>query len=614
MFSQLLIAASAVLAALAIACVLSFQYDDPAQHYVDHMRCRLTTDRTAGPAAFQIRLPYTSGSDLRAVDRQLDCSADLVLSGPELATTALLIPAYAEAIELSVNGQHQVSGEIRSLRNVRYSTLPALFPLQKSARAGTNRIDLRVSAKFGRDVVLDRIRVGPYAQLRPIFSSRWLLAATLPTMASGATLALALVFGAIWYNRRKESAYGWLALLLLIEGLQGSVLIPDFLPPTDRAFWALTTLWASGANLLFVRRLFDLPNRRSERLIFVPPLVITLFMAIAPRAFVLLVVLPGSVGIFALYVIYAVVVLGRAGLRGNREAQFFLLVEVLVMGIALHDLLVSAHIIVQARFFSHSASSIFLLAPVMMMIRRKTQAMNELDQTAETLRLKVIEVERELRHTYETVREQREALLIGQERSRMMRDLHDGMSGDIVSMMALAERPDPDVAQIARHARNALADMRLIISSLEDYGGDLSLALGFWRERMEPQVRAAGIQLEWYIGDLPPQYWLSPSHVLDILRILQEAVTNAVRHSGASSIQVNCRIEAEAIHATISDDGDRNNGAEPSSGRGIANMKARAARLGARFDIAMSSAGTRVSLALPLQAAVASNLSAHAHG
>lgn len=577
-----------------------------AGRFIDRMTCRIATDGRFDPAIRQVTLPLSSGSDVRATNRQFDCHADLTLTRAERSEAALLIPSFAEVIELRVNDHPVATAEVHQLRTVRYSTLPALFPLQQVARVGTNRIEIRVSSKFGRDVMLDRVRVGSWTQLKPIYSRRWLVAATLPTMTSGAALALALLFGAIWWNRRKERAYGWLAMLLLFAGQHGSILIPDFLPPSDRALWALSTLWAVSANVMFVRRLFDMPNRPGEWLIFLPPLVISLFMIVAPRSFVLMVVLPGATIHFMANMIYAAFLLARAGLYGHREAQFFLLVESIVLGIAIQDVLISAHVISHAQFYSRLASGIFLFAPVTLMIRRKTQAMNEVDRTAATLSLKVIEIEQELQYTYETLREQRDALLIAQERSRMMRDLHDGMSGDIVSMIALAERSDPDVPQIASHARNALADMRLMISSLEDYGGDLSLALGVWRERMEPQVRAAAIRLAWFVDDLPPQGWLGPSHVLDILRILQEAVTNAVRHSGARVIQMDCRLEADAIRVVIGDDGCGRPSGQPPSGRGLANMKARAARLGAGLEIVLSPSGTRVNLSLPLRPAEAS--------
>lgn len=567
---------------------------------INQMECRIVSNSSAASTAHRVTLPLSSGTDMNAADRKFICTTQLELSRKDATTTALLIPSYAEAIELLVNGRRVSSGEVQQLRTVRYSTRPALFSLNQIADEGLNHIELRVSSKFGRDILLDRIFVGPDTQLRPDFKRRWMLAATLPTLAAGAALALSMVFGAIWWNRRQESAYGWLAMLLLFSGQHGSILIPDFLPSSDRAFWALSTLWAVSANVMFVRRLFDLPNRRSEWLLFIPPLLVSLITITAPKSIAVMLVLPGASVTFLLYALYALFLLARAGLKRNREAQFFLLVEVIVLAIAIHDVLISVQAISNAQFYARLGATIFLVAPVLLMIRRKTLAMNELDHTAATLRSKITEVEQELQRSYETLREQREALLIGQERARMMRDLHDGMSGDIVSMMALAERIDPDVPQIARHARNALMDMRLIVSSLEDYGGDLSLALGVWRERMEPQVRAASIRLKWHVDDLPAQDWLSPSHVLDILRILQEAVTNAVRHSGATTIEVDCRLAANRIRITIGDDGHGCPSDKLIKGKGLVNMSARATRLGASLDIRMATEGTRVELLLDL--------------
>lgn len=612
-YDRVLLVILAALIALVLVPAIFVHSTDKAAYGITTLDCRLTTSQQTDTVLRRVTLPYSIGSDMRASDRQLDCTADIALSERELGNLALLVPSYGETLDLKVNGHLIANGDMRPLRNLRYLTLPALYRLDGVAKSGLNRLELRVSSKFGRDILLDRMQIGPYQRLAPQYSWQRFLVATLPTMTSGATLALALLFGLVWASRRNHTTYGWLAILLFCAGVQGSILIPDFLPPTDRAFWALSSLWAGSANVIFLRRLFGLPRRNAERFVFIPSLIITLFVIAAPRSIALFVVLPGSTLVFLLYGVYTLHLLGRASLDGHREAQFFLLADVVVFGIALHDVLISANVITQAHFYSHSAVGVFMIGPALMMIRRTTSAMNAADRTAETLRLKIAEVEQELLQTYETLSEQREALLINQERSRMMRDLHDGLSGDIASMMALAERNDPDIPQIARHARNALADMRLIISSLEDYGDDLSLALGAWRERMEPQVRAAGIKLEWDVADLPSLTWLSPSHVLDILRILQEAITNALRHSGASAIHVKCGIEGDSIEVVITDNGCGRAVDERTDGRGIANMRARSRRLGAGLSIEMPSSGTRLCLSLPLVVSEGGEAMRHGH-
>src|SRR4051812_36580531 len=127
-----------------------------------------------------------------------------------------------------------------------------------------------------------------------------------------------------------------------------------------------------------------------------------------------------------------------------------------------------------------------------------------------------------------------------------MRDLHDGLGGQLVSIVALSERGHAG-APVGDAARAALKDLRLVIDSMDDIGGDLMLALGSWRERATSQLRPHGIALDWRAGTaqgLPVHPELRPWHVIQIVRLLDEAVTNAVKHADAKRITV--RIETLA--------------------------------------------------------------------
>jgi len=138
--------------------------------------------------------------------------------------------------------------------------------------------------------------------------------------------------------------------------------------------------------------------------------------------------------------------------------------------------------------------------------------------------------------------------------------------------------------------------MRLIIASLEDFGGDLSLALGAWRERLDPQLRAAGLGLEWRVEDLPPLPRLGPAEVLDVLRIVQEAITNVQKHARASRILLAARAVGQGVEIVIRDDGVGL--AESGPGNGLRNMAMRAARLGGTVDVARKDGGTEVILTI----------------
>ncbi len=142
---------------------------------------------------------------------------------------------------------------------------------------------------------------------------------------------------------------------------------------------------------------------------------------------------------------------------------------------------------------------------------------------------------RRLKASFAREEERARAAALANERTRLMRDLHDGLGGQLVSIVALSERGH-EGATITNAARAALKDLRLVIDSMDDIGGDLMLALGSWRERAAAQLRPHDIALDWRVATpqgLPLHPELRPWHVIQIVRILDEAVTNAAKHAGA---------------------------------------------------------------------------------
>jgi signal transduction histidine kinase len=193
-----------------------------------------------------------------------------------------------------------------------------------------------------------------------------------------------------------------------------------------------------------------------------------------------------------------------------------------------------------------------------------------------------------------------------------MRDLHDGLGGQLISIVALSERGQ-EGATITDAARAALKYLRLVIDSMDDIGGDLMLALGSWRERAAMQLRPHDIALDWRVATpqgLPLHPELRPWHVIQIVRILDEAVTNAVKHAAARHIAVaiETRDDGKGPYGVIivADDGrgfalagDGEAAGTSQTARGLRNMRNRATRCGAVLDLSSDISGTRVRLQLP---------------
>jgi DNA-binding NarL/FixJ family response regulator/signal transduction histidine kinase/PAS domain-containing protein len=204
----------------------------------------------------------------------------------------------------------------------------------------------------------------------------------------------------------------------------------------------------------------------------------------------------------------------------------------------------------------------------------------------------------EWRRAEEGMREVREA-----ERRRMARDLHDGPLQDLTYALTAAQlaqsmTDDPNLERwldrtaealkrTGRELRTAVYDLRLEVESDKPFL-ELVRSLVELHRRMSPERHIRFRVTE----DLP-------SHPLgqndpELLRILQEALANTRRHSGAQNVSVSLGVEGGRIRADVEDDG-RGFEAGIVSGVGLKSMRERARVLGGTFKVdSRPGEGTRV--------------------
>jgi signal transduction histidine kinase len=205
-------------------------------------------------------------------------------------------------------------------------------------------------------------------------------------------------------------------------------------------------------------------------------------------------------------------------------------------------------------------------------------------------------VERFVRAREQAAREQQEAIIA--ERGRILQDMHDGMGSQLVTALRLVKREDGDRAIAARNIEEALQDLRLIIDSLDDVNQGLMPKLADLRYRLEPRLTELGIRLMWEVQPLPEFATLSPQAALHAMRIVQEALNNAVKHAAPTVITVSTSRRNGTVLISVADDG---RGFEPEtsggSGRGLSGMRKRADQLGATLQVERpEGGGTAVSL------------------
>ena len=211
----------------------------------------------------------------------------------------------------------------------------------------------------------------------------------------------------------------------------------------------------------------------------------------------------------------------------------------------------------------------------------------------------------QLEHTHARMRALERSAAIAEERDRLMRDMHDGVGSQLMTTLDAVERGHLDPTGVGALLRECIDDLRLVIDSLEPSGQSLQIALANLRYRLEPRLQAAGMTLGWEVDDTPVAP--APGQVLQIMRIVQEALANALRHARASELRLRLQVHGGALCIEVSDNGrglslpanPPPGAAPPHAQRGLRNMRLRAHHLGGELRVHATEQGTQVELRVP---------------
>ena len=215
------------------------------------------------------------------------------------------------------------------------------------------------------------------------------------------------------------------------------------------------------------------------------------------------------------------------------------------------------------------------------------------------------EVSATLKAEKERRRKLERAQLLADERKRFTRELHDGMGGHLVALKSiLADNPDKN-ALCLELVDQAILDMRLLIDSVSDDVDDVGLTMGMLRSRMEHQLKASALFVSWNMQTLPVGWSLQKGCSIHLVRILQEAITNIIRHADADWVEIRTTGFRERgnrmVRIEVADNGQGMN-PEARQGRGIENMKQRCEILEGQFKLGTNpGGGTLLRIVLPCQ-------------
>jgi signal transduction histidine kinase len=201
-----------------------------------------------------------------------------------------------------------------------------------------------------------------------------------------------------------------------------------------------------------------------------------------------------------------------------------------------------------------------------------------------------------------------QSLIDALERARVAREIHDGLAQDLwlakLTASKLARHPTLDAAgralctELLRSIDAGLSEARTAVTAMRSVNGP-TLAMS---ELIERQVNEFsdrfGIRAECHLEEGQP---IPPRVLVEMLRVVQEALNNVRKHASARRVVVRIVQRRTALLLSVRDDGIGFDPAIASSGYGSQSMRERAQSIGARLTIAsMPGRGTTVTLRVPV--------------
>lgn len=196
-----------------------------------------------------------------------------------------------------------------------------------------------------------------------------------------------------------------------------------------------------------------------------------------------------------------------------------------------------------------------------------------------------IQRERALRASLETRIAEKNAYerARAQDRERLLQDMHDGFGSQLAGLSLMAEQGHISPSQLPDYLKELMSDLYLVVDTLSSDDITFEDALIDMRYRLQSRVQPGQTQIQWRI-ELAALPKIPQRTVLHILRVIQEALNNALKHAQATEIAINAIYE-QATHILTVSIKDNGRGLPDNivHGRGLYNMRTRAREAGAEF-------------------------------
>jgi signal transduction histidine kinase len=227
------------------------------------------------------------------------------------------------------------------------------------------------------------------------------------------------------------------------------------------------------------------------------------------------------------------------------------------------------------------------------------RALHAAEASRNSLESRIAEATAEMERNYVQMAELRVEQVTEKERKRIAGDLHDDLGAKLLTIVHTSESE-----RISSLAREALEEMRLSVKGLTGKPLPVADALADWRAETVLRLGQAGVEADWRSPNEDLTQQLSARAFVQTTRILREAVSNVIKHSGASHCKVRCTLGERDFVLVVQDNGrgiPMELDGKLDRGHGMASMKHRAKQMQGQCLVESGPGyGTVIRLTLPL--------------
>ncbi len=531
-------------------------------------------------------------------------------ANPE-AVLALYVERVCTNLEVHLNGHHIYNGGRMDEPVTRNCYQPQLVPLPAALLLPQgNLLDLKVRghalehvSSRQRAAGLSTLRIGPLAELSGVWRAEQFWNVTSAQLA-GVTLLVLGVFmsGVGWFNRRASYLMYFGMLAIGWAALTARIWLNELPVSNDTAEWLVCLGFAPvvGLAIVFLLRYARVKRRPIDLLLLAQCVLLPISLLIAGPAYRYTAVTVWY-WVLGLELLAAMAAYLRVTWRHQR-AEFWVMGAILVllaMLLLLEAALNQRSGAVSRGYVLRYALPMLVLVVSFRLVQMFARALRAAEAGRSTLEARIQEATLVIERNFAQLAELRVEQVTEKERKRIAADLHDDLGAKLLTIVHTSESD-----RISTLAREALEEMRLSVRGLTGKPVRVADALADWRAETVSRLGQASIEAEWIGPAEEIEQLMSARGYVQTTRILREAVSNIIKHSGASHCKVRCTIGAHEVSLVVQDNGrgipleldgrlDR--------GHGMSSMKHRAKQMNGQCLVESGPGyGTVIRLTLPL--------------